>query len=162
MKRINDKLIIRQTSKEDIPLIFTLIRELADYEKLAHTVTADEELLERNLFGKSRYAYVVIAEYEGAAAGQALYFYNFSTFKGKPGIYLEDLYVRPEFRNKGIGKALLNYLIDLAKEQDCGRVEWVVLDWNESAINFYKSLGAESLDDWIVFRLSEEAFTDKK
>ncbi len=94
--------------------------------------------------------------------GQALYFYNFSTFKGKPGIYLEDLYVRPEYRNKGIGKALLNYLIELAKENDCGRVEWVVLDWNESAINFYKSLGAEPMNDWIVFRLSEEMFADKK
>ncbi len=162
MKRINDKLIIRQTSKEDIPLIFTLIRELADYEKLSHSVTADEEMLERNLFGKNRYAYVVIAEYEGTTAGQALYFYNFSTFKGKPGIYLEDLYVRPGFRNKGIGKALLSYLIELAKEQDCGRVEWVVLDWNESALNFYKSLGAEPMDDWIVFRLSEETFTVKK
>lgn len=162
MKRINDKLVIRETSKEDIPLIYKLIRELAVYEKLSDTVTADEKLLEKNMFGKNRYAYVVIAEYEGKAAGQALYFYNFSTFKGKPGIYLEDLYVRPEYRNKGIGKALLNYLIELAKENDCGRVEWVVLDWNESAINFYKSLGAEPMNDWIVFRLSEEMFADKK
>ncbi len=161
MQRINDKLIIRETSREDIPLIFKLIRELAEYEKLSHSVTADEKLLEKNLFGETRYAYVVIAEYEGVPAGQALYFYNFSTFKGKPGIYLEDLYVRPEYRNKGIGKALLNYLIELAKEQDCGRVEWVVLDWNESAINFYKSLGAEPMDDWIVFRLSGETFNDK-
>jgi len=158
---VNDKLVIRETSTEDIPLIFNLIRELADYEKLSYSVTADEELLKKNLFGKNRYAYVVIAEYEGEAVGQALYFYNFSTFKGKPGIYLEDLFVRPEFRNKGIGKALLNYLIELAKEQDCGRVEWVVLDWNESAINFYKSLGAEPMDDWIVFRLSEESFNHK-
>jgi GNAT superfamily N-acetyltransferase len=162
VKRINDKLVIRQTSKEDIPLIYKLIRELAVYEKLSDTVTADEKLLEKNMFGKNRYAYVVIAEYEGKAVGQALYFYNFSTFKGKPGIYLEDLYVRPEYRNKGIGKALLNYLIELAKENDCGRVEWVVLDWNESAINFYKSLGAEPMNDWIVFRLSEETFADKK
>ncbi len=162
MKRINDKLVIRETTKEDIPLIFKLINELANYEKLVHSVTADEELLERNLFGKNKYAFVVIAEYDGVAAGQALYFYNFSTFKGKPGIYLEDLYVRPEFRNKGIGKALLNYLIKLAKEQDCGRVEWVVLDWNESAINFYKSMGAKPMDDWIVFRLSEETFINEK
>ena len=161
MKRINDKLIIRKTSREDIPLIFKLISELAEYEKLSHSVTADEALLEKNLFGENRYAYVVIAEYEGVPAGQALYFHNFSTFKGKPGIYLEDLYVRPEYRNKGIGKALLNYLIELAKEQDCGRVEWVVLDWNESAINFYKSLGAVPMDDWIVFRLSEETFAEK-
>lgn len=158
MKRINDKLIIRETTSKDIPLIFTLIRELADYEKLSHSVTADEDMLEKSLFGKTKYAYVVIAEYEGEAAGQALFFYNFSTFKGKPGIYLEDLYVRPEFRNKGIGKALLNYLIGLAREQDCGRVEWVVLDWNESAINFYKSIGAKPMNDWIVFRLGEETF----
>ncbi len=162
MKRINDKLVIRETSSADIPLIFRLIRELADYEKLSHSVTADEQLLEKNLFGKNKYAYVVIAEYEGKAAGQALYFYNFSTFNGKPGIYLEDLYVRPEYRNKGIGKALLNYLIELAKEENCGRVEWVVLDWNESAINFYKSLGAKPMDEWIVFRLSEDTFTGKK
>ncbi len=162
MKRINDKLTIRETSRKDIPLIYTLIRELADYEKLSHSVTADEDMLERNLFGKTKYAYVVIAEYEGVAAGQALFFYNFSTFKGKPGIYLEDLYVRPEFRNKGIGKALLNYLIELAREQDCGRVEWVVLDWNESAINFYKNMGAKPMDDWIVFRLGEETFNNKK
>ena len=158
MKRINDKLIIRETTSKDIPLIFTLIRELADYEKLTHSVTADENMLEKSLFGKTKYAYVVIAEYESEAAGQALFFYNFSTFKGKPGIYLEDLYVRPEFRNKGIGKALLNYLIELAREQDCGRVEWVVLDWNESAINFYKSIGAKPMNDWIVFRLGEETF----
>ncbi len=162
MKRINDKLIIRKTSRDDIPLIFSLISELAEYEKLSHSVTADENLLEKNLFGENKYAYVVIAEYEGVPVGQALYFYNFSTFKGKPGIYLEDLYVRPEYRNKGIGKALLNYLIELAREQDCGRVEWVVLDWNEPAINFYKSLGAEPMDDWIVFRLSEETYNDKK
>jgi GNAT superfamily N-acetyltransferase len=158
MKRINDKLIIRETSEEDIPQILNLIKELSVYEKLSHSVTADEYLLRENLFGKNKYARVVFAEYEGELAGQALFFYNFSTFKGKPGIYLEDLYVRPAFRKKGIGKALLNYLIELAKVNNCGRVEWVVLDWNQPAIDFYKSLGAEPMDDWIVFRLSEDAF----
>lgn len=158
MQRINDKLIIRETSEADVPKIFTLIRELAEYEKLSYSVSANEELLRENLFGNNKYAYVVFAEYDGKIAGQALYFYNFSTFKGKPGIYLEDLYVRPEYRKKGIGKALLNYLIELAKVKNCGRVEWVVLDWNQSAIDFYKSLGAEPMNDWIVFRLSEESF----
>lgn len=158
MNRINDKLIIRETSAKDIPQIFTLIRELAEYERLSHSVTADEKLLMQNLFGDNRYAQVVFAEYDGELAGQALFFYNFSTFKGKPGIYLEDLYVRPAFRKKGIGKALLNYLIELAKAKKCGRVEWVVLDWNQQAIDFYKSLGAEPMNDWIVFRLSEDAF----
>lgn len=162
MQRVNDKLTIRETSETDIPQIFTLIRELAEYEKLSHSVSADEELLRENLFGKNKYAYVAFAEYDGQIAGQALYFYNFSTFKGKPGIYLEDLYVRPEYRKRGIGKALLNYLIELAKVKNCGRVEWVVLDWNQPAIDFYKSLGAEPMNDWIVFRLSQESFPPGK
>lgn len=162
MKTISDKLIIRETSEADIPQIFTLIRELADYERLGHSVTADENLLRENLFGENRYARVVFAEYDGELAGQALFFYNFSTFKGKPGIYLEDLYVRPPFRKKGIGKALLNYLIELAKAKNCGRVEWVVLDWNQPAIDFYESLGAEPMNDWIVFRLGEDSFPVNK
>lgn len=161
MKKINEKLIIRETTEEDIPRIFTLIRELAEYEKLSHSVTADEELLKKNLFGKNKYAQVVFAEYEGEIAGQALFFFNFSTFKGKPGIYLEDLYVRPAYRKRGIGKALLMYLIELAKDKDCGRVEWVVLNWNQPAIDFYKSIGAKPLDDWIVFRLSQSSFPGK-
>ncbi len=159
MKKINEKLVIRETSESDIPDILTLIRELAEYEKLSYSVTANENLLKENLFGKNKLAYVVFAEYEGALAGQALFFYNFSTFKGKPGIYLEDLYVRPSFRKKGIGKALLNYLVELAKIKNCGRVEWVVLNWNKPAIDFYKSLGAKPMEDWIVFRLSEESFS---
>jgi GNAT superfamily N-acetyltransferase len=162
MQRINDKLIIRETSESDIPQIFALIRELAEYEKLIHSVSASEDILRESLFGENKYAFVVFAEYEGKIAGQALYFYNFSTFKGKPGIYLEDLYVRPEYRKKGIGRALLNYLIELAKVKNFGRVEWVVLDWNKSAIDFYRSLGAEPMDDWIVFRLSEESFSAGK
>lgn len=162
MKRINDKLIIRETTEKDVPQIFNLIRELAEYEKLSDSVTADEELLKKSLFGQDKYAYVVFAEYEGKIAGQALYFFNFSTFKGKPGIYLEDLYVRPEFRKNGIGKALLNYLIELARQKNCGRVEWVVLDWNQSAIDFYKSMGAKPMNDWIVFRLTENSFPKSK
>ncbi len=157
-KEANKKLIIRETSEKDIPTILALIQELADYEKLSHVVSANESNLKKNLFGKKRYANVVIAEYDGVVAGQALFFYNFSTFKGKPGIYLEDLYVRPAFRKKGIGKALLSYLVELAKTEDCGRVEWVVLDWNKNAIDFYKNMGAELMTDWIVFRLSEENF----
>ena len=156
--KINSRLTIRETTEEDIPQIFTLIRELAEYEKLSHSVTADEKLLTENLFGKNRYAEVVFAEYDGKLAGQALFFYNFSTFKGKPGIYLEDLYVRPAFRKKGIGKELLKYLIELAKVKNCGRIEWVVLDWNKPAIDFYKSIGAEPMNDWIVFRLNEKDF----
>jgi len=159
VKIVNEKLVIRETSESDIPAILTLIRELAEYEKLSYSVTADESLLRENLFGKNKFAYVVFAEYEGKLAGQALFFYNFSTFKGKPGIYLEDLYVRPTFRKKGIGKALLKYLIELAKIKNCGRVEWVVLTWNQPAIDFYKSLGAKPMDDWIVFRLSGESFS---
>ncbi len=162
MKRINDKLIIRETTEKDVPQIFKLIRELAEYEKLSDSVTADEELLKKSLFGQDKYAYVIFAEYEGKIAGQALYFFNFSTFKGKPGIYLEDLYVRPEFRKNGIGKALLNYLIELARQKNCGRVEWVVLDWNQSAIDFYKSMGARPMNDWIVFRLTEDSFPKSK
>ena len=158
MKRLNDKLIIRETSEQDTPQIFTLIRELAEYERLSDSVTADEKLLKENLFGKNKYAQVIFAEYEGKIAGQALFFYNFSTFKGKPGIYLEDLYVRSAFRKRGIGKALLMYLIEVAKAKNCGRVEWVVLDWNQSAIDFYRSIGAKPIADWIVFRLSENAF----
>lgn len=154
----NKKLIIRKTIETDIPQILTLIKELAEYEKLMHTVTANEAILKENLFGENKFAEVIFAEYEGKLAGQALFFYNFSTFKGKPGIYLEDLYVRPEFRNKGIGKALLSYLNELAKAKHCGRIEWVVLNWNKPAIDFYKRLGAKPMEDWLIFRLSEENF----
>lgn len=153
-----DKLIIREAEENDIPKILILIKELAEFEKLTQYVTADEAVLKENLFGKKRYAYVVLAEYEGNLAGQAIFFYNFSTFQGKPGIYLEDLYVSPHYRNKGIGKALLEYLIELAKAKNCGRVQWIVLDWNKPAIKFYESLGAEPMKDWIVFMLSEENF----
>jgi len=153
-----ENLVIRNAEEKDIPTILLLIKELAEYEKLSDEVTADEEKLRKNLFGNRKYAEVLIAEYEGKPAGQALFFHNFSTFLAKPGIYLEDLYVRPYLRGKGIGKALLIQLVELAKERGCARVEWAVLDWNKSAIDFYKKLGARPMDEWTVFRLTEEKF----
>jgi GNAT superfamily N-acetyltransferase len=134
-----------------------LIRELAEYEKLSHEVVATEEGLRDSLFGGRRYAEVLVAEQGGTPAGFALFFHNFSTFLGKPGIYLEDLYVRPEVRGAGIGKKLLIHLAGLAKERDCGRLEWWVLDWNEPSIGFYKKLGAVPMDDWTVYRVSGTA-----
>jgi GNAT superfamily N-acetyltransferase len=148
-----NELQIRNAVKSNVPLILHFIKELAEYEKLSHEVTATEELLEKNLFGEQSVAEVVIASFEDKDIGFALYFHNFSTFVGKPGIYLEDLYVSPEYRGKGFGKILLKYLANLAIERDCGRLEWSVLDWNESAIRFYKSLGAKPMDEWTVFRV---------
>jgi GNAT superfamily N-acetyltransferase len=149
-------LIIREATKSDIPIIFALIKELAEYEKLLPEVTASEKILEENLFGNKKYAEVFIAEFNGEIAGQALFFHNFSTFLGKPGIYLEDIYVRPQFRKKGIGKALLLEIVKTAKKRNCGRVEWAVLKWNEPSINFYKSLGAFPMNEWTIFRLTQK------
>jgi GNAT superfamily N-acetyltransferase len=140
-----------------VPLILRFIRDLAIYEKLEHKVIATEEAVRRTLFGSPRFAEVIFAEVDGEEAGFALFFHNYSTFLGQPGIYLEDLFVKPEMRGHGIGKALLAYLARLAKERGCGRLEWAVLDWNTPSINFYKSLGAVPLSDWIVFRLTGEA-----
>ena len=155
---IKNKILIRESVIDDIPLIFSFIKELAEYEKLAYEVTATEEILKNSLFGKNKYAEVHIAEYEGTPAGQVFFFHNFSTFKGKPGIYIEDLYVRPQFRGKGIGQALLKHVKHLARKRNCGRVEWVVLNWNESAINFYEKMGAEPMNEWTTYRLSEDKF----
>lgn len=155
---MNEKIKIREAKAEDITEVFNLIKELSVYEKLEYAVTATEELLKESLFGGKQYAEVLLAEYEGEPAGMALYFHNFSTFVGKPGIYLEDLYVRPHLRGKGIGKLLLKKLIALAKERNCGRVEWAVLDWNTPAIDFYKSMGAVPMDEWTIFRLTEDKF----
>lgn len=151
---------VRRASEGDVPLILSFIRELAAYERLSHEVVATEEALRANLFGEHRYAEVLIAEHDGAPAGFALFFHNFSTFLGKPGIYLEDLYVKPEFRGAGIGKKLLAHLANVAKERDCGRLEWWVLDWNEPSIGFYEKLGAVPMDDWTVYRVSGEALED--
>ena len=151
---------IREATEGDVPLILSLIRELAECEKLSHEVVATEEALRESLFGERRYAEVLIAEHDGAPAGFALFFHNYSTFLGKPGIYLEDLYVRPEFRGSGIGKKLLAHLAGLAKRRGCGRLEWWVLDWNEPSIGFYKKLGAVPMDDWTVYRVSGSALED--
>jgi len=146
-------LTIRSATRADLPLIAQLIRDLAEYEKLAHEVRFDEAVLAEKLFGARPYAEVVIGELDGAPQGFALFFHNFSTFEGKPGIYLEDLFVRPEARGSGLGKALLAHLAMLAVERDCARLEWSVLDWNEPAIGFYRKLGARLMDDWTVMRV---------
>ena len=151
---------VRRASEGDVPLILSFIRELAAYESLSHEVVATEEDLRANLFGEHRYAEVLIAEHDGAPAGFALFFHNFSTFLGRPGIYLEDLYVKPEFRGSGIGRKLLGRLARLAKERDCGRLEWWVLDWNEPSIGFYEKLGAVPMEDWTVYRVSGTALED--
>lgn len=151
---------VREAAGDDVPLILSFIRELAEYEKLSHEVVATEESLRETLFGERRYAEVLIAEQDEAQAGFALFFHNYSTFLGKPGIYLEDLYVRPEFRGDGIGRALLARLARLAVERDCGRLEWWVLDWNEPSIGFYKKIGAVPMDEWTVYRLTGEALEE--
>jgi GNAT superfamily N-acetyltransferase len=148
---------IRVADESDIPLILQFIRDLAEYEKLAHLVVATEDILRTTLFGHPRFAEVLIGEVGGEPAGFALFFHNFSTFLGRPGIYLEDLFVKPEHRGRGFGKALLARLAAIAKSRDCGRLEWAVLTWNEPSIEFYKSLGARPLDEWKVFRLTGEA-----
>jgi GNAT superfamily N-acetyltransferase len=148
---------IRRATPADLPLIAKLIRDLADYEKLADEVRFDEAVLGQKLFGQNGghgpYAEVVIGELAGQAQGFALFFHNFSTFEGRPGIYLEDLFVRPEARGSSLGKALLAHLAALAVERDCARLEWSVLDWNQPAIGFYQKLGARLMDDWTVMRL---------
>ncbi|HAL55316.1 MAG TPA: N-acetyltransferase [Bacteroidetes bacterium] len=147
-------LAIRQATREDVPLILSFIKELADYERLAHEVVASEDILEETLFGERAYAEVLIAFESGEPAGYALFFHSFSTFLGRPGIYLEDLYVRPSRRGKGIGKALLSRVARIANERTCGRLEWAVLNWNEPSISFYESLGAIPMNEWTVFRLT--------
>ena len=144
---------IRNANESDTNTILQFIKELAEYEKMSKDVTATEELLKENLFVK-KLAEVVIAEEDNIPIGFALFFHNFSTFLGKSGIYLEDLYVKPNMRNKGIGKKLLKYLANLALERDCGRLEWSCLDWNEPSIAFYKERGAIPMDEWTVYRVT--------
>lgn len=150
---------IRFAEEKDLKLIFDFIKELADYEKLLHEVVATEEVLRDSLFVRKA-AEVVIAEYKEEPIGFALFFHNFSTFLGKPGIYLEDLYIRPEMRGRGYGKTLLSFLANLALERNCGRFEWWCIDWNEPSIEFYKSIGAEPMDEWTVYRVHGDALTD--
>jgi len=152
-------LVIRQGGPADVPLIAELIRGLARYEKLEHEVTMTEERLAANLFGPHHYAETLIAEVDGAPVGFALFFHNFSTFLAQPGIYLEDLFVVPEHRGGGVGRALLKELARLAVERECGRLEWAVLDWNRDAIGFYKRLGARPNSEWTVYRLTGEALS---
>lgn len=149
--------MIRPATVSDIPLIAQLIRDLAEYEKLAGDVVFNEAALKQHLFGPRPYAEVLIAEHEGVGVGFAMFFHNFSTFLGQPGIYLEDLFVKPAHRGQGHGKQLLASLAKLAVERGCGRLEWAVLDWNKPAIGFYESLGARPNDEWTVFRLTGEA-----
>ena len=148
---------IRPATEEDVPLLLRFIKELAEYEKLSHEVSATEEVLRESLFGERRVAEALLAYLGDEPSGFALFFHNFSTFLGRPGIYLEDLYVRSEFRGSGIGQALLVHLAKLAKERGCGRLEWWVLDWNESSIGFYESIGAVAMDDWTVYRVTGDA-----
>lgn len=151
---------LRAADGTDVPVIAELIRGLARYEKLEHAVVMTEELLNAALFGDRPYAEVVLAEDGGRPVGFALFFHNFSTFLGRPGIYLEDLFVLPEERGRGIGKSLLAHLARLAVERGCGRLEWAVLDWNQDAIKFYERLGAKPMSDWTVYRLTGKPLTD--
>ena len=151
--------MIRPAVPTDLPIIAQLIRELAEYERLADKVVLDEARLGEHLFGPRPYAEVLLAEDAGAVVGMALFFHNYSTFGGRPGIYLEDLFVRPAARGKGHGKGLLLALARLAVERDCCKVEWSVLNWNEPSIRFYESLGARPQDEWTVYRLDAAAIT---
>ena len=151
--------VIRAAEPADVPAIADLIRGLARFEKLEHAVTMTEELLVKNLFGPQRYAETLLAEDGETPIGFALFFHNFSTFLALPGIYLEDLFVVPEHRGRGIGRALLQRLAKIAVERGCGRLEWSVLDWNRDAIGFYERLGARPNTEWTVYRLAGEALT---
>jgi GNAT superfamily N-acetyltransferase len=153
---MSETLRIRTATEEDLPLILRFIQDLAEYERLRDRCVATEEQLRATLFGNPRFAEVIIADVENEPAGFALFFHNYSTFLAQPGIFLEDLFVRPEFRGKGYGQALLAELARIAKERNCGRLEWAVLNWNEPSIGFYKSLGAKPMDEWTVYRLTGE------
>ncbi|NCC56272.1 MAG: GNAT family N-acetyltransferase [Synergistales bacterium] len=148
---------LREAAAEDVPVLLSLIRELAVYEKLTDQVTATEESMKLSLFGIRPGAEALLGELDGEPVAYAVYFHNYSTFAGRLGLYLEDVYVKPELRGKGMGKVILSYLARLAKERGCARFEWSVLDWNEPSIRFYRSLGAVPLDGWTIFRMTGEA-----
>lgn len=150
---------IRFAEEKDIPLILDFIERLAEYEKLSDEVVATEEVLRESLFIKKA-AEVIIGEYENEPVGFALFFHNFSTFLGRPGLYLEDLFIKPEMRGKGFGKTMFIFLAKLAVERNCGRFEWVCLDWNKPAIEFYKNLDAIAMDEWTIYRLDGKALND--
>jgi GNAT superfamily N-acetyltransferase len=151
---------IRSATEDDVSLILALIKELAGYERLSHEVVATDEALRDSLFGERRVAEALLGYLGGDPAGFALFFHNFSTFLGRPGIYLEDLYVRPEFRGAGVGRALLVHIAGLARDRNCGRLEWSVLDWNEPAIGFYRRIGASPVSGWTVYRVTGEALEE--
>ena len=145
---------LRFGDENDVDLILELIRELADYERLSHEVVADADTLRASLFGERLVAEVVIAEIDAEPVGFALFFHNISTFLGRPGLYLEDLFIRPAYRGRGVGKTMMRFLAQVARERGCARLEWSVLDWNKPAIEFYKGLGARALDEWTVYRVT--------
>lgn len=155
------KFQIRRAEKKDAPIIFALVKELSVYERLSHKVSATVELFEKYGFGENRYFNTLLVDAiqddRTGTVGFALYFFTFSTFEGKPTLYLEDLFVKPEYRGRGIGKSLLIELAKIALERDCARMEWAVLDWNEPSIKFYESLGAEPMSEWTVFRMERAA-----
>ncbi|MDR1901075.1 MAG: GNAT family N-acetyltransferase [Treponema sp.] len=153
--QIDEHTLLRYGEEQDAPLLLEFIRGLADYEHLLDSVTATEAGLRQSVFREKR-AEVIFCEYDGSPAGFALFFYNYSTFLGKPGIYIEDLFVKPEMRGKGLGKKLLKYVAAIAAERDCGRLEWACLNWNEPSIAFYKSQGARPLSEWTTYRITGE------
>lgn len=156
IKLLPMKLKIRKAVKSDTKLIVKFIKKLATFEKLEHEAVLTPKTLEKTMFGKDKYAHGLIGEVDGVAVAYALYFFNFSTFLGRPGLYLEDLFVLPEYRSNGYGLQILKALAKIAKEKKCGRMEWVVLDWNTRAIDFYNSLGAELKPGWLINRLDEK------
>ena len=161
MEAVNlNKMVIRKGNASDCPLILDFIQQLGDYEKLSHEVVATSEQLNQTLFGNKPYAEVLIAEYDNKPVGFALYFYNYSTFLAKPGLYLEDLFVNPDARGKKIGKSLLIHLAKIALENGCGRFEWSVLDWNQPAIDFYRSIGAIGMEGWTGQRVTGDALIE--
>jgi GNAT superfamily N-acetyltransferase len=162
---VRHRISVDKATERDVPTILSFIRALAEYEKLSHQCVATEQALRETLFGKTRYADVLIARLDDLPVGYALFFHNYSTFLARPGIHLEDLFVLPEHRKKGVGKALLARVAQIARERGCGRFEWSVLDWNEPSIEFYKRLGATVLPDWRLCRMNSSqlaALADKK
>ncbi|MFC2103635.1 GNAT family N-acetyltransferase [Bacteroidota bacterium] len=157
-KLSTENIRIRKAGENDIPVILQMINGLADYENLSNEVTATESNLRRFILGDDKFVDVWLAEFKTNVAGHVICFRNFSTFLARPGLYIEELYVKPEYRGNGIGKLLLLKVIDIAREKNYGRVEWAVLDWNEPAIEFYKSMQAIPMDDWKIFRITEDIF----
>lgn len=153
------EVILRPATRTDVPVLFDLIKALAEYEKLSHAVTGNADSLEKHLFGERPYAEAILAECGGQVVGWVLFFYNYSTFLTQPGIYIEDLFVLPEYRGRGIGKSLVAHVALLAVKRGCGRLEWSVLDWNQPAIAFYQGLGADVLPDWRICRVTGDSLT---